>query len=422
MRLPAEVEVVIIGAGPAGTAAAALLERAGRSVLIVEKERFPRFVIGESLLPRSMETLEEAGLLEAVAARDYIVKTGATFLRAGDRCAFDFSEGHHTGWTWTYQVQRADFDHTLAKACEARGITIAWEHTVTAVTMPEPGYDPAGDAQGPVLEVSAPDGSVHEVRARFVVDASGWGRVLPRLLQLEAPSGQPYRRAVFAHVTGDRRPPGTEAGRIWVCLHPDGAWIWIIPFSDGTTSVGVVAPDAFWAQHPGTLDEALRSALAGEPNASRRLQDMALKWPARQLQGYSSTVSSVYGPGYVLVGNATEFLDPVFSSGVTLALESARLASAALVDALGGAEVDWEQRYARPLADGVDVFRTYVNTWYDGTLPSIFFAGDTQGPLKGQICSVLAGYVWDPTNPFVTQHARRVRQTARIVARAAATG
>ncbi|MCB9665014.1 MAG: tryptophan 7-halogenase [Alphaproteobacteria bacterium] len=423
MTLPDQVDVLVIGAGPAGTASAALLAQAGVSCAVVEKQRFPRFVIGESLLPRSMETLEEAGLLEAVRARGYQVKRGATFLRGTDRCGFDFGDAYTPGWTWTWQVPRADFDHTLAKAVEARGVPVAWEHEVTALQAPPEGYDPARDAPGPVVTLKGPEGT-REIAARWVVDASGWGRVLPRLLGLEVPSGQPSRRARFTHVAGDLRPPGDEGGRIWVCLHPGGAWIWIIPFADGTTSIGVVAPEAFWEALPDDPEASLRAALDGDANARARLAGTRFLWPPRELRGYSAAVQRVWGPGYHLVGNATEFLDPVFSSGVTLALESARMSVPVLLDALQGRSADWEGRYARPLDEGVDVFRTYVDTWYDGSLPEVFFAddGDDEARFRPQICSVLAGYVWDHTNPFVRHHRRRLRQAHRMVVRRAAEG
>jgi flavin-dependent dehydrogenase len=422
MSLPTDVDVLVIGAGPAGSTAAALAHRAGLSVAVVEKEVFPRFVIGESLLPRCMDLLGEAGMLPAVEARGYIVKRGALFLRGDERCCFDFSEAFTPGWTWTWQVPRADFDTTLATAAADMGIPVLFRHEVLSMTPPADGYDPSDRAQaGPVTVVRTPGGDEVTVRSRWVIDASGWGRVLPRLLGLDAPSGQQLRRAVFAHVEGDRRPADpAEAGRIWVCLHPEGAWIWIIPFSNGQTSVGVVAPEAFWAQHEhDDLTEVLRAGLAGDPNASARLADMKLVWPeARILRGYSSTVSRVHGPGYCLVGNATEFLDPVFSSGVTLALESANRATKAVIRAVGGEAIDWEAAYAEPMRHGVDVFRTYVNGWYDGTLPRIFFAAEPNEVFKSQICSVLAGYVWDLDNPFVRGHARRVSQVARLVAEA----
>lgn len=420
MNLPSQVDVLVIGAGPAGSTAAALAHRAGLSTLVIEKERFPRFVIGESLLPRCMDLLTEAGMLEAVQARGYIVKRGALFLRGGERCLFDFSEQHTPGWSWTWQVPRADFDTTLATAAADMGVPVRFEHEVTAFAPPADGWQPDDADGGPVVTVQPPDGPAVAIRARHVIDASGWGRVLPRLLHLDAPSGQMPRRAVFTHIRGDRRPEGTEEGRIWVCIHPDGAWVWIIPFSNGLTSVGVVGPESFWE---GRWDEAdlegtLRRALAGEPSAAARLVDMEPVFPARVLRGYSSTVRQVWGPGYCLVGNATEFLDPVFSSGVTLALESANRATKAAIRAIRGELVDWEAEYAGPMARGIDVFRTYVNGWYDGTLPTIFFAPETNELFKRQICSVLAGYVWDTSNPFVDQHGRRVAQLARIITRA----
>jgi len=420
MSIPEVVDVLVIGGGPAGSTTAALLHRAGHSVVVVERELFPRFVIGESLLPRCMDLLQEAGLLPAVQARNYIVKRGALFLRADKRCDFDFSTQFTAGWSWTWQVPRADFDHTLATSVEAMGVPFFWQHEVVAMTPAAEGYDPSEDAAGPVTRVRAPDGTETDVRSKWVVDASGYGRVLPRLLGLEAPSGQKLRRAVFTHIRGDKRPAGPEEGRIWVCIHPDKAWIWIIPFSNGMTSVGVVGSEAFWADKPEDLDLALRAALNSEPNAKARLADMEAQWPARVLRGYSATVTRMSGPGYHMVGNATEFLDPVFSSGVTLALESANRGAKTLLRALGGDLVDWEDDYEGYMKRGVDVFRTYVNAWYDGSLETIFFAPDANPEFKQMICSVLAGYVWDDTNPFVRSHERRVGQVVRMVERAAA--
>jgi flavin-dependent dehydrogenase len=398
------VDVAVIGAGPAGAVAAALLHRAGLRVRVVEATRFPRFVIGESLLPRCMDILQEAGMLDAVKARGYLVKNGALFLRGDERCDFQFRDQHTPGWSWTWQVPRDDFDLTLARHVSDLGVPIDWEQRVTAVDF----------SGSPVLTVEDAGGARHRLNARFVVDASGYGRVLPRLLDLEVPSMLPVRMALFAHVRGDRRPRGPDEGRIWICLHPDGAWLWIIPFSDGRTSVGAVATPDFFARYPGPPEAVLRAIIAGDPAARERLAAIELLFPPRTIKGYSAAVKRLHGPGYCLVGNATEFLDPVFSSGVTLALESAERAARLVALQLAGEPADWENEYARYMQRGIDVFRTFVTRWYDGTLPALFFAAARDPRVQAQMCSVLAGYVWDERNPLVREHERKIDQLARI--------
>ncbi len=405
MSLPARCDVLVIGAGPAGSSSAALLHRAGYSVAVVEKQKFPRFVIGESLLPRVMDLLGEAGLLEAASARGYTVKRGALFLRGAQRCDFSFADQFTRGWDHTWQVPRADFDKTLADAVEQRGVPFAYEHEVLAVDFSGP----------PAVTIADSAGRTRTVRSRFVIDASGYGRVLPRLLDLDQPSRSPPRQAVFAHLRGDQRKPGPDQNRIWIVTLSSGAWAWVIPFSDGNTSFGVVGPLECFKHYPKEPLGCLRAVIAGDPNFER-LRNTEFVFEPRTLGGYSCSVKSVHGPGFALVGNATEFLDPVFSSGVTLALESANRASKTLIRQLNGEAVDWEQDYAAYLRRGVDVFRTYVSAWYDGSLPEIFYGTRTSEPIKRMICSVLAGYAWDLGNPFVAEHERKVAQLARLTA------
>jgi flavin-dependent dehydrogenase len=400
-------DVVVIGAGPAGTIAASVLQREGFRIIVLEKQQFPRFVIGESLLPRCMNLLEEAGLLEAIKAQKFMTKMGAVFLRGGETCDFDFSQQSAEGWPYTFQVVRADFDKTLADAVGARGVEICYNRAVTAVRF---------EGDGAQLTVEGPDKSNREINAKFIIDASGYGRVLPTLLDLHVPSKQAFREALFTHITGDHRPAGKQEGKIWVCIHPQGAWIWIIPFSNGKTSVGVVATPEFYQAFPGEPDVQLRSILMSDPNASKRLVGMEFAFPARRIGGYSCSVKKLFGPKFALAGNATEFLDPVFSSGVTLAMESGMRAAKTAVKQLRGENPNWQTEYADHLMQGVNTFRVYVDAWYDGTLAQIFFSSNRDPEVMEKICSVLAGYVWDKSNPYVTQAKRALSLISQLVA------
>jgi flavin-dependent dehydrogenase len=401
-----ETDVLIIGAGPAGAIAASLLHREKFRVLVVEKQTFPRFVIGESMLPISMDLLKDAGLLDAVQQQQFMRKNGAVILRGNETCNFDFSAQFTAGYDYTYQVPRDDFDKTLADTIATWGVDVRYQHSVTEVGFNRP------QAMAIVVE---PSGGILQVRSKFILDCSGYGRVLPRLLKLEKPSSFPPREALFTHVTGDLRPPGREEGKIWICMHPGGAWIWIIPFSNGKTSVGAVASPEFFQPFRGDLKTQLRAILMSDPNAAKRLAKMKFAMPVQRLNGYSCSVKQLYGDKYALVGNATEFLDPIFSSGVALALASAQRAAQVLIRQLRREPVDWQADYADHVMQGINTFRAYVAAWYDGKLPQIFFAEQVNPEIMRQICSVLAGYVWDKSNPYVAQANRKLAVLAKVL-------
>lgn len=400
------VDVLVIGAGPAGTVAASIINKAGFKVKIVEKLKFPRFVIGESLLPRCMEALEEAGFLEAVKARGFQEKFGAKFVKQGKICDYFFADQFTKGWSWTWQVPREEFDMILAETVEKMGVPVCYETTVTDIRF-------NGSASVTTVEDKA--GNKSEIEARFIVDGSGYGRVIPKLFKLDRPSNLSPRKALFTHAIDTKRSMDDEPNRITIIVHQKAVWIWVIPFSNGKTSLGFVAAPEFFNDYKGTPEEQLRALIETQPYIADRFKDVEMVFEPRVLESWSTTTEKFYGDGFVLTGNVTEFLDPVFSSGVTLASVSSQLAAHLVIRKLNGEDVDWEAEYTKPMMQGVNTFRSYVMAWYDGTLDTIFFADRQDQEIKNMICSVLAGYVWDTENPYVKNHETGLKKLARMI-------
>lgn len=406
-----QADVVITGAGPSGAVAAALLRKHGHKVLVLEKETFPRFSIGESMLPQVMEYIEEAGMLQDVVEAGFQFKNGASFSWRDSHTEFDFRDKFTAGWGTTYQVQRAKFDKVLADAAQRMGADIRYRHEVTAVDV----------TGAPRLTIKDDQGQPYEVNAKLILDASGFNRLLPRLLELERPSQFPVRQAFFTHVE-DRIPMKGDFDRnkIRVAVHPEfkDVWYWLIPFSDGRSSLGVVAEAAFLDKYQGDETTKLKALVNEDPNLRTLLKDAVWDTPARTLRGYASNVKHLCAPGYALLGNAGEFLDPVFSSGVTIALTSSSLAAKCAHRQLSGETVDWNAEFAVPLRRGVDAFRAFVEAWYTGSLQQIFFHPAPSPEIRRMICSILAGYAWDTKNPYVAEPKRRLAVLEQVCAQA----
>lgn len=399
--------VVVIGAGPAGACAASYLALKGVEVIVLEKAQFPRFVIGESLLPHCMHNLEDAGILQHLNESDFQLKKGAVFIGDdGESHKFDFGHQFTVSRGTTWQVKRADFDHALIKAAEKNGATVKFGCAVENI---ETGKD--------LQKITYSDeaGQTFELECDFTIDASGYGRVLPRLLDLEVPSTQPVRSVKFGHIQ-DANSQGEERHFIEiVALSDEYSWAWIIPFSDGTASLGVVSNDEYTTKAISGSNEDFRALLNTNPRLKERFGDCDFVREPSFISGFSIGIKSMVGDGYALCGNSTEFLDPVFSSGVTLATHSGLEAAKCALRQLNGEDVDWVNDYENPLREGISVFRSYVNAWYDGTLGQIFFAKMKRDDFERQICSVLAGWVWDKTNPFVKRHDTLLKTTASVI-------
>ena len=387
-------DIAIIGAGPSGAVAAALLLKHGFSVCVLEKQHFPRFVIGESLLPHCMEFIEEAGFLPAVEAEpSFQFKNGAAFTWGSRYTYFDFTDKFTPGPGTTYQVRRGIFDKILIDEAAKQGADVRFGHAVTA-------FDNSGDT------------------ARFVLDASGYGRVLPRLLSLDTPSDLPMREAHFTHIDDNIADPDFDRSKILISTHPvhRDVWLWLIPFGDNRCSIGVVGlPERFAGL--GDSEAILRRYAAEIPMLARILGNAQWEndFPFRHIKGYSANVKTLHGRHFALLGNAAEFLDPVFSSGVTIAMHSAKLAADLLARQLKGQEADWQREFAETLMTGVNAFRTYVNGWYDGSFQDAIYAPNRNPEISRMISSILAGYAWDSNNPYVEKSERRLKALAETV-------
>ena len=402
------VDILIIGAGPSGSVAAGYLQKQGVKIKVVEKQKFPRIVVGESLIPRVMDHFDEAGLFETLDSYGFEKKPGARFIRGKEICIFDFSNKFGEGWDWTWQIPRADFDKAMTDELQRKGVDIAFETEVTHVEFHE---------TDSITTIKDKNGTVSQIHAKFVIDCSGYGRVLPRILNLESPSKLDPHSAIFTHVKDINRPDGVEGTQISFDIIETEVWLWVIPFSNGNTSIGIVGPTDYIDKLSSTANtqEAIKNAIKLSDFYVKRFDKLPFEFDPIHLKNYSVAVSQFYGEGYALTGNSTEFLDPVFSSGVCFATESGILAAKLALKQINGEEVNWEKEYAEYMKFGIDVFTTYVKEWYTGNLQELFYHQPENPDVKRKICAVLAGYVWNKENTFVTKHHNIIKNMAYMI-------
>ena len=327
-NLDLNADVIVVGGGPAGSAAATMLARKGWQVTVLEREQFPRDHVGESLLPASIPVLEELGALPAVESAGFLPKYGATMVwGSGDAPWSWYFKETSERYAHSYQVWRPQFDQILLDNAKAQGVSVLEGHHVTEVI-----FD-GGEAVG--VEFTNTDGETGEGQARFIVDASGQSTLLAR--HLESKEWDPFFQnlAVYAYFTGAKPLPEPDQNNIFIESYRYG-WLWTIPLHTGRSSVGVVV-DSKTGQEGIQQNGAkafLQAQLAQSSHTRAMLENAKMDSDPAVVMDWSYTAGKMYGPGYILAGDAACFVDPLFSSGVHLALMSGVLAAAYVTTAL----------------------------------------------------------------------------------------
>ncbi len=396
-----DCDVVVVGGGPAGSVAAAALARAGRSVVLLERDRFPRFHIGESLLALVNEVLDAVGAGDLVRAAGFPRKWGATFMTPDGRVErfADFAISPEVPAPQTWQVPREQFDLLLLRHAAASGADVREQTRVIDVAFDSAGVTVEWRA-GAGGSTPASGGSV--LRARAVVDASGRAGLIARRFGLRVHEPALANVAVFSHYAGVPRAEGRRAGDIRVIARADAGWFWMIPISDELMSVGAVLPAHLFKARGGVEPGDLLSRLIAEtPVAARLMAGAERRWPVRVERDFSYAATRYAGDRWIAVGDAGSFLDPVFSSGVAIALESA-LEGARAVDR-GLAAGDLSERalavFERRQRARYSSFRRFVVAFYSPAFRDLFFSDDPPRRMFQAIITVLAGY-WRPSWPM----------------------
>ncbi|HVY16329.1 MAG TPA: NAD(P)/FAD-dependent oxidoreductase [Rhodopila sp.] len=386
-----QCDVLVVGGGPAGSTVATRLVELGFEVVLVEKDRHPRFHIGESLLPLNVPLFERLGVADAVKAIG-MPKWGVDFTSpVHDRTVmFEFADAWDKRLPYSFQVRRSEFDHILLKNAAAKGVTVIEGCRVTALDL---------DQDDGVEAVAKDDaGQERRWRARFLVDASGRDTLVANRLGLKERNRRHASAAIYGHFTGARRQEGQAGGNISIFWFDHG-WIWFIPLSDGTTSVGAVCPPEYVKSRTTDVTTFFQQTLAQSPQLTERIAGATLVGQATATGNYSYVSSAMRGRNYLLVGDAFAFIDPVFSTGVYLAMSSAFHAADAIATALRQPQ-EAERTLARFEANvrrALSRFSWFIYRMNRPALRDLFMNPRNLFRLQEAMLSLLSGDVFRPS-------------------------
>jgi flavin-dependent dehydrogenase len=387
-----DYDAAVIGGGPGGSSAATALARRGRSVVVLERERFPRFHIGESQLPWTNGILHALGVRDTVAASGFVEKWGASFRGpdgAVERYA-DFQNAPETPAPQTFQVLRERFDEILLRHSEKCGARVLEEHRL---------LDAVFDRDAVTLRFADRHGREGTLRVGVVVDASGRAGVLVRRFGHHEYDPLLRNIAVHAQYEGIPRSTGRRAGDIRMFTRPDMGWLWFIPLSETVISVGAVTPQVVHRhQSRATPEESLTHYLADTPAAAPLLERARRVSPARFDADYSYLATRMAGDRWVAVGDAAAFLDPIFSTGVMLAMQGGLEAAEAIDGGLRAGDVTARifVRYERVVRKRYRHFRRFAVGFYDPSFRERWYSRPLLIGIYYAVVSVLAGN-WRPS-------------------------
>lgn len=407
-----DTDVLVIGGGPAGSTAATFLARKGWRVLLVEKDRHPRFHIGESLLPMCMSIFDRLGVAESVK-RIGVVKRGADFPAANERgySVFRFSNMLRPVCDHAYQVKREEFDQLLFEHARAQGVQTIEKCRIEHVSF---------DNDRVLAQASMQDGATKTIEARitarYLVDASGRDTFLGSTLRLKKRLHKHQSAALFGHFKGVELRDGEDAGNISIYRFEHG-WVWVIPLRDGVSSIGAVCNPEYLKQRTSDTAEFLLSTLHNVESLAQRLRSAQLVGNVHATGNYSYECDRWYGPRWLMVGDACAFLDPIFSTGVYLAMHGAECASTT-VDAIlrqAGSELTLQKKYQRELARGVKRFSWYIHRFTSPAMGWLFANPRNRLGVEQAMISMLAGDVFDSPGVLLRLHIFRSLYYLRVL-------